>query len=448
VNPATDTALAWIVAIGMLVVPLVAGRLAGRLAGIALRGMPPWLALAATALVLVALLPMPAALLLAPLTGPLGFYDWWLVLTLLGVGALPGVHAAVVPGRRASRAAFWAGLAATALLLEAGARLLLPSPIPFPRPTLDGLRDSAMTSPCRDVFEGDRPAGEALAARLAAGVRDRPARVLHLGDSMIAPSIGAVEPAETWPGILDAADPSAAHLNAGIPGSSIDGQFLVLTAIVRAVHPSPVLLFVQPLNDLELTLGRPCCGGRPFIDFAASGPRGECREAQWRLTARDRVLATRLAFPLKALGHVSDAARHLAFSLPRVAASLPGLEAGPSAPGDASDALEAYARGLAAMKGLAAAEGFRLAPVLLPERPLLVPGDGTPAARERHDAFSRVLRASGLPWLDALAAFAPEPGEDPVSLFAAPDPSENHFGRKGHARMARWLRETLDSMAR
>ncbi|MCB9665045.1 MAG: hypothetical protein H6732_13100 [Alphaproteobacteria bacterium] len=405
--PSPLAASAW--AFVEVVLPVVAGDLAGA-AWARRRSHPPgWGALV---LVLVACVALPVVATVG-LRGP-GLWDAALVGGAVWLGLAVGARGGAWPRLLGQ------GLLALALG-EGLAWALLPTPPGIPRPLrapwaswatdvtdVHGGTWSTDVEACRVVFSAP--------GRLPA----RP-RVLHVGDSMVFGS--GVADHETFVASLGRRRPTEAHVALAAPGLSTDGELLAVRRWVAAGAWDAVVLYVFAGNDLaEVDRVWPCCPGGGLLE----GPRARCAEPAWPEGA---AAARWRSPPPFALQVAAQGLRSAAWGYAAWAAGRGGLVQ-PRA--DELDAAVTRVADLAAtLAREAQAAGAAASVVLLP-----APPGADLAAPERQARLFGALRETGVHLVDATAFFAAPPiARDALTVDGM------HLSPAGHEAFASWVEE-------
>ncbi len=417
------------------VAPLLAGSLLGALAASA---RPPATRRLLLGLLLVA--PWVVGLLEARRRPVLGAWDLLWLSTLLDLGLILGATA-----RRSLRAALGrlamlaAGLLVGLAILEGGARLLGEAVQGFP-PAVEATPwlDANAFGPCTSVYAGldDR---NWLTERMAIPARDEVA-IWHIGDSMVFGD--GVRPSETFPARMDARDPTRRHLNLSESSVGPDAELLFALELLRRrdagrLGVDGVVLYLLPLNDLE-DLDQPwaCCGWRSLLRYEGGRAFPRCADARFAMPLLDYLRMSPPPFVARALTGVSEAARRLCASVLLIRHAAYGRGLAGTAP-EALTHLEAILRTLKAALG---AREIPSAVVILPVRQVLESSrpEAEPAlARARE--MAAVIRAVGLPLIDATWMLSPEVRRGVPGLWAPRAAGDFHFGPEGHEQASRWL---------
>ena len=360
-------------------VPLVLGLIAGSLARAWPRAKWP-------------LLLLPASLALVPLFWrPLVFGDAWAMALVATLSGLWRSDLRPNPGRRWLLAATvtFAGLGA----LEATLRLAAPAP-----PVIDDARVELLQTPplrtenARNLEQLQKPSpGDSTLAAWAEALFVPPERfrtlraraphgpwLLHLGDSLVYGTGLTAEqgvPAQIAPLL-----PAFAHVNAGLPGSSIDLQFALMLRLLRAwPAPAAVVLHVYPGNDLTgLDAPLDFCGGAPVLTLPPRDLAVACTAWQPQTLAQ-RLLHSPLPLPLVRAARWSWLARRIVAA--HVAAQTPAQTQ------DVSGVARRYAQIAKEMQRILREKGIALNVAFMPVRPG-TQHDGGAAARALQAAFA------------------------------------------------------------
>jgi len=373
----------------------------------------------------------------------LGLWD------LVTMGLVAGFCAACVAHGSLARA--WrllpsgAVLVAGLLTLEAASRGMLPTPAAFPPLAelsfaIEGnvrhrgaarLHAQSAETACAWRFD---PEARDRESRVGSPARDRPI-VLHVGDSMTYGS--GVDATETFVARLGALDPARTHVNAGVPGTSLDFQLGWTLVLTDLLAPRVVVLHVTPANDLdEIDRPYPCCDAGPMFDWAGARPTSRCERQSWRAPSglgRWYIAHSPPPYPLRVATAGSYLARHVAGAWIRATERF----ARDVEPGRAL-AAERYEALLGVLRERLLTRGVELVLVILPVR-------GATAemrARDPTVAFQRPAAAMGVRALDSLAFFdGLVATETEAGVYLDVPPGNPHFNARGHERFARWLGE-------
>jgi len=411
----------WVLGLGLARIATRRRRLQGRM----------WL-------LILFLVPLAVAVSVGLSTMSVGLWDLAWSALLLGLGGVLGGHEA---GREPGR---WLLAAVTtiagALVLEATVRMLLPEPPSFPAPaeaalflpprTLAAaqarLHGQSSTAACLMLFPA---AGHAVVAHRWASAGERPRRFVHLGDSMTFGS--GVDEVDRFTERLAAADPGTAHVNLGMPGTSIDAQLLAARLALQRGPVHAVILHIFAGNDLvEVDHPYPCCDGPLWTRSEPPQPRcqtwtqsADAGLPGWYLANSPPPYALRVA---TAFSHAARAvcALHVRWATGADQA-LPQMHA-----------VARYVRLLGVLQADLRARGV---PLLISWLPIRGRGARTPLAGE--GALRSALQSAGFEVLNpsaevthALAAG----GDEAVFL-----PGDSHLNPAGHALMARFLASRL-----
>lgn len=430
--------VAWLLAFALVVLPLLAGKLAGR----ALIRALPDRGVTRRALAL-ATLPVGFALTLAAvhIDARVPLYDGLLTALLFGLAL---VGASWRPSRRkAPRAALV--VAAAVMALGLGVVELVARRLP-PVAPLASASDATLIFDAYD-FEGACKAlypdtFPEIGPLLHRHEDDGKPRVLHLGDSMVtSASIGDALP---FPDLLEQLDSTHHHIGGGVPGTSTDLQLAVARAWLDRASFSQVVLHLFSGNDIvELDRAYTCSDAGPVLDEAA---HLRFAEPRWAYPLRLIVVRTPAPYPLRVLGTVSVAAAQLVSGFSALTHSLDepmGLETegqlGTEAQWRRFDfVLRAFADELAARH-------IPLIVAVIPHRAFLEAADPASVPTfEAHNRMVAIARGLGLTTLDAGKLFAEAVRRDGSKrYFADTTDYDVHFSAEGHALYARWLLERL-----
>jgi hypothetical protein len=417
--------------------PVSAGGAVGLLFrwGLARRPMQRWSAWLPLAL-------MPAAGgLLAVLSRRVGAMDGAAMALLATLTWLAVAH------QRFARLAPWllalGSLTASLLLLEVAARLVLPPPPVIEWHTLSLLNRDSPRPDARPVGAGDLLVHCALHAEIG----DETSRclrleqppphqrwVLHLGDSMVFGS--GVEAKSALPAQIAALRPELGHLNAGVPGTSIDTELALLLRILPLHRPDLVMLYAMPGNDAdEVAAPTESCGGQSPLVFDGPTPHLRCPQPIWAPRPwHGWLLQSRLPLPIAALTNVSFVARHLEW-LHRLTIEAPRAhEREP--PHDA----QLYARYFAALVATLRDAQVPLQIVVMPLRRSQYVRFTEPRRKQLLD----VLRTANAPILDAQApldSLVLQQGEP--ALYVDEPRGDIHLNPHGLAELAAYIAPRL-----
>ena len=417
-------ALAWLALWGLL--PLLLGLLAGSLARRWPRLRKPCLAL-----------PLAPALL-ALVWPSLPFGDAVLMAVL---GVLAAFWRLDAQPQRRQRWLLAGGLLALGLaLLEISLRVAGPVPplvqdsrmgfLQTPplqvEPSLRGTDESVNLASWAEALCVDPAQFRVLRARAP-----RSPWVLHLGDSMLF-GVGLTA-AQAVPDQLAVLLPQWTHVNAGLPGSTIDLQFALLQRLLRA-WPAPVavVLHAYPGNDLD-GLDEPLdvCGSQPVLSQPPQPVAVTC-QPRVQATLRQRLLHAPLPLPIVRAAQWSWLARRLVAAL-QVAQSGTRLA-------QVQDPKQRYLAIAGALQQVLQRQQIPLLAVLMPVRTRIVPG-GVTAAR----SLTQVFDSLGIPVLDS-QALCDERMEPQAPLFLGPQ--DIHLAPQGAVRYAQWLAPHVERLLR
>ncbi len=329
------------------------------------------------------------------------------------------------------------------VFLEIAARIVLPPPPAIehqelsllnrdsPRP--DHLPVAAGHALVHCALHGSVGEETSRCLRLDALPHDKP-WLLHVGDSMLFGS--GVERADALPAQLAKLLPQVAHLNAGVPGTSIDIELALLLRVLKASSPSAVVLYVMPGNDVdEVETPVESCNNALPLDVKGASPQLRCTEAVWPSRPWSALfLQSRLPLPIAGLTDVSWTARQLVW-LQHLALEPPKAH-DPQPTGD----VDAYRRYLAVLAAHLRSAHIPLQLVVMPLRRSAY-GAHTEARRAQ---IHRVLQGLQLPFLDmqpAVDAWVQSHGE--AAIFLTQPPGDIHLSAKGLTQLAIFLAPQL-----
>lgn len=366
---------------------------------------------------------------------PFGAWDQLLAWVLLLAAAVPGT--AWTWGTRLRGLGSGAILvSATFLLAEVLARWFLPSPPSFPFP-----RNAVLVSAvpardddgaaCRVLFGSGESIRDLLPVQGPRGPGER-ARVLHVGDSMIAPF--GVLPDQALPARLDDLDSAADHMAIAVPGTGPAFHLKATRRWMGLLKPDLLVVHLCLNNDLDdVSKAYSCCNG-PLFEFGPEGPVDRCpREVTSTVPVGPGGLPP---FPLRVLVPVSSLARHLM----ALFAGAPGAGLGPV--GNAEQRLVAL---LAALRDEAESGGVRLAVVLSPPRLELDVSLGRAgSARSLREEVLATGQRLGIRILDAFPPFRQAIDRNGLNRYFRNDvPGDIHLTPEGHDFQAGWLAPLL-----
>lgn len=432
---------------GVLVIPLLAGALAGHLAR---KRLPRWMR--GTTSVLVTAIAALALAILAALTAPIGLWDALFGTLSMGAAFLFVGHAAMAePGVRLT---LLASCAVSVALAEVMARALLPEP-PAVSPAANQrfflrrrLRDRgrATFAPnfgkefvCAVVYD-DWGFPEDDAQTLIPGQFVAPPgyarRVLHIGDSMTW-GAGAV-PTDTFPAQLGALEPESLHVNAGVPAIGPDGYLALARRWLPVLRPDLVVVSLFAGNDLiDLDSPYPCCEWRPLLAYDGPAPSLRCPTARG---LESRGLALEWLWSTSPPPYLlRTAAAVSAFSAYATAAFLQAERRPPTIGEDVT--LAHLGSIVAALRDESRTQGADLAVVVLPLRASLAsPSPRETVGFQTGARMVDVARRQHVLVLDAWDLFdAASRARGVDALFA----DAVHFSRAGHEMVAAWLHRNL-----
>jgi hypothetical protein len=347
------------------------------------------------------------------------------------------------------------GLIVSLVLVELGARLLLPPPPGFPTrggPHLllaNALRGDLTHQPwdtlskdlvCSIVY-GDRYSS---ILDLSSAERDivtprnfvpRPGavrRVLHLGDSM---AFGfGLDRSATFTADLERLQPGVQHINGSIPGTAPDAYLGVLQSWIAAHRVDLVVMHVYEGNDLDgLDSRYPCCDWQSLLVYDGGEARLRCATATApnleHAGLRWRSFHNPPPYLVRALIDTSAAAAYLAAALAREPYFLVDQPLQTRL-----EHLEAIVRAAGA---LLAAHHISFVVDVLPTRSWLE----TQAAWQHYaPSIVEAAHRAGVPVLDG-SEFFRAAVIDGQSLFF--DNGDIHFNAHAHTLWATWLNQRL-----
>jgi hypothetical protein len=397
----------------------------------------------------------------------LGFWDALVAGTLLGGGVLAGMRG--WSPRWENVALVCAATALSAAIGEVAIRIVLPHAPSFPPPetanvTFPGDKRldlwtvdhrGNISAVCRAVFGPSWPWTWTLLAydwRLRrVNFPDQWRRppgtsrvVLHVGDSMVyGEGVGGDE---VFTAVLGRAEPTTAHVNAGISGTGPQEYLALGRAWISAVRPDLVVTYFFVGNDIDPVLAAyPCCEMEQLYAIESAAVRMRCaspRPASPRLAHMRRyVQESPPPLALRLLTGQSKFARHLAGAMIR------------HAPGTLIiNDMEAWRRAeviFRTMRDDAERAGARFALVVLPLRSALLRADThSMTARSVRDRVVRMTTGMGIVTLDAWDVFEDVARRtDEERWFASERQDDPHFSAAGHRLLAEWLAPRLDAIA-
>ena len=259
---------------------------------------------------------------------------------------------------------------------------------------------------------------------------------LDLGDSMLFGS--GVQPEQALPAQLQQLHPGVPHLNAGVPGTSVDIQLLLLQRILAVSHPAHIVLYVMPGNDVD-EMGQPaeaCLNSSPLV-LENGEPRLKCPQAMWAPRPPHQILLhSRLPLPIAALTEISFLARYLEV-LHRTAMEPPRAHE-IFAPQDA----RRYEDVLLALVRLVQKSQIPLQIVLMPLRRSVYLQHTEP----RRAQVLKVLRALQLPFIDTqpqVDLWVQQDSHGESGIFANQPPGDIHLNPTGLHKLAEFLAPQL-----
>jgi lysophospholipase L1-like esterase len=428
----------WLIAAAMLVVPLGVGAVVGTfVSDLPSPRRRKWAALA------LALTPLVAAWIVAPLLHEYSLHD--LVFSAALVGA--GVLSAGWPYARAPR---WQHLALAGATTAVGVGILElwcrshPAPIPPAEPaeranlTFDTqARAFQCLSLYPDASQDPGHFGQHETPDFPPKTEGK-RRVLHIGDSMTAG--GDVPLEDRFPMLLSAMrEPSEEHLNLGVSNTDTDAQLVIARTWIERLKGDAVFLHVLASNDISgMDQPFPCCDAQPLLDYATTPPASRCREATWRYT---RALLLRQGPPPYALRIAApsfELAHQVAWSLERLARKLDfSVEARHFS---REEKVLHFRAALLGIRDEARRVGVPLVVVVMPLRELF---DGAPSLAEQSRWYREhalaVARELGIATLDAQPLFEDALRRDPGTWLFQPTLNNPHFNVAGHHLYANWI---------
>jgi lysophospholipase L1-like esterase len=268
--------------------------------------------------------------------------------------------------------------------------------------------------------------------------------VLHVGDSMVYGE--GVGENEVFTSVLGRAEPTTAHVNAGISGTGPQEYIALARAWISAVRPDLVVTFFFVGNDIDPVLAAyPCCDMEQLYAFDEAGVRMRCaspRPASPHLAhVRRYIRQSPPPLALRLLTGSSKFARHLTAAMIRHASGTLVIN-----DEEAWRRLEVILR---TMRDDAERAGARFALVVLPLRSALSHADShTMKARSVRDHVVRMATAMGMVTLDAWDTFEEAVRRtDEERWFATEREGELHFSAAGHQLLADWLAPRLKAIA-
>jgi lysophospholipase L1-like esterase len=378
-----------------------------------------------------------------------------------GVGLILGAHDLV---RRRWRE-LGLSACATALALGAGelyARLLMPPPpgrppIESARVMLPGVDLDDPAPANADYVFSYRQTIDACAylhpdryPRFLHERIDRPSAprrvVLHLGDSL---TFGqGVGRERAFPALLESRAPDTAHINAGLPMTSIDYHYLIEKHWLPLIH-SPVELVVLNLyyNDaLELDQPLACCDDQPPVDYRDSGVIDQCAEVHWAPDfGRSMSWSARsspVPYPLRVATEWSVLARQVEGIFVNWSSRHFHAEA-PRGRGSSDDQWGHFRLVLQAIRDDLQSRHIPLVAVLLPVRSSMESPD--PAATPPYAIYAKMKELCDslqITLLDPRPHFEPLIKQRGSRAYFLRD-DDIHFNEAGHIEMANWLETAL-----
>jgi lysophospholipase L1-like esterase len=397
----------------------------------------------------------------------LGFWDALVAGMLLGVGLLAGMRG--WRPRWESVALFCASIALSAAIGEVAIRIALPYAPSFPPPeaasvTLSRRRQldlwtvdhrGNISAVCRAVFGPSwpwtwtslpydwwirrvnfpdlwrRPPGTSRV-------------VVHIGDSMVYGE--GVGESDVFTSVLGRAEPTTAHVNAGISGIGPQEYLALGRAWISAIRPDLVVTYFFVGNDIDPVLAAyPCCNMEELYGIDTDAVRMRCtspRTAAPRWAHLRRYMqVSPPPLALRLLTGPSKFARHLAGAM---LLHAPGTMI--------IDEEEAWRRAgviFRTMRDDAERAGARFALVVLPLRTALLRADAqSTTARSIRDRVVRMATGMGIVTLDAWGTFEDAARRtDEARWFADERQDDVHLSAEGHRLLADWLAPRLNAIA-
>jgi len=431
----------WLLALGLLLLPFFVGYYSVRAwskasVGYFGRKWPHRLLLVAISLVCaVAILLLPGGL--------------WDTLAALVVLALGGIRAAVGFNRKC-----WPRLDAmvlgavllTLVLLEIGARTVLPFPPVFPDIRLAKLATTAPFTTdqeaCTLLYPDSYPS--AFAER-AASAEEGKRLVLHLGDSMVY-WWGGVKPEESTIGVLNRLDENVSHVSAAVAGTGPEYHLLIARRWLQRLHPDLVVLHICLTNDVaELGRAWPCCDDLPLLVKTPDGPKARCEVPRnsddWGFLLQEAINKSPPPFLVRVATDVSLFARHLGNIFIKISSMAHRTDTGPVY----SNNIESFLELVRVLRDELRTKGIPLVVVLTPYRSAL---DHNMPHRDKKEQqlreMQQAIESLSIPVLNAQERFAQaarEPGFE--ELFLNDISFDIHLSIQGHNMEAHWLYENL-----
>ena len=384
--------------------------------------------------------------------GPI--FGAWLAVQTGRIGAMDGAALALVTvltwlavaHARFAKPLPWLVSLGTLLLglgtLEVATRMGQPPPV-IEATTLSLLNNTSPRPDGLPVAAGDLLVNCALHAeigeetarclRLGPLPKDKP-WLLHLGDSMLFGS--GAPPESALPAQLAALLPQVGHVNAGVPGTSVDTELALLLRVLQVAKPAAVVLYAMPGNDAdEVDAPTESCNGQAPLDLRGATPVLRCPQAMWATRSwRMQLLHSRLPLPIAALTGVSWLARHLEW-LHRLAVEPPRAHEH-QPPGDARN----YQRYLHALVAGLRQAGVPLQVVVMPLRR----SQYAEYVEPRRAQLLAVFRDEGLAVIDTQPAVDQwTQAEGEAQLFIDEPHGDIHLNPYGLASLAAFLAPQL-----
>ncbi len=397
------------------------------------------------------LLSPPAAWLLLPSLPWIGAWDILLALLLASLGFARGLR--ISRGRLGQRALGpLVALVLTATLLEIGTRWLAPFDPEMPPSAQARLvfRYETREYGCAALEPEAHPYFIPMPCP-EAGAEDQMCpekpRVIHVGDSMVHGD--TLDPSETFSAELGRLQPGVAHLRAGFPFTGTDLHWLVARTWARYFKPTLIILHIFTGNDI-LDMARPyiCCDAGPLADFSGAKARALCPPLRWHFDRRRLVVQSPAPFILRALSDWSAFARLTVHAWGRWSNAIVLDDHSKGRRQDDPALWHAFELSVRALRDDLRALGVPLRVVLLPQRAALESKNPPTAEGNRvRLRMKAVLEKLGIEPLDPWPLFLELVQRDgPGPWFAKSVPWDMHFSKKGHARYARWLLDSLPEL--
>jgi hypothetical protein len=370
-----------------------------------------------------------------------GVWDAWFLLTLASIGWLVTGHCVAVKWGRKEAGLLLVSLLVGAGAVEGGYRLLAaPAPgyMPLPPSSVQLFLQPTWITECGGREETELPFPDLYPLSHQERVpaqKGRPHAILHVGDSMIwgNPSPDSI----TYVGLLDATDSQASHINAGMPGTGPDYQYLLVSNWVQKVPVDAVVVHFTGTGDLrDMDLDHCFCGGGPILSYLDDGVAVNCPTPLTTANYSSRFLLSPPPYFLRVLAASSLTAQGLCAAIRRAQSGSLGKEEG-------GEVRERVVRVFATMRKELARRNIALVVVRVPDRWEVDALRRNPAYIP-DDALVKQLREAGVTVLEPQPALVEAVGRAPQAAWFRHDvPQDAHFGVAGHAFMARWLQQEL-----